>query len=265
MNPRKPIYLIHHIPKTGGVSIRNWLVQHLGMHQGMIHHGVMGELFCMEHQLPFLEQMTVEQRRGLRVVIGHYVKETTADLFPDREILRLIVLRDPVKRLISQYNHAMTFWCEGMRRPRIDFYEWFEHYVIKTYDYKDAIRRQGLTPELAFQSQASLGPNYMARFIAQNFDKVEWLSLEPAAFASKISSLLENFWQVGLTERLDIFVAKLAEELGIPANLPHSNRGSGRRIYLEPDEELIAFIRQRNRADFLIYDHWKKKVSTGGE
>jgi hypothetical protein len=260
MNSSAPIYIIHHLPKTGGVSLRNWLVQHLGLHQGMVHYGVAGELTCMQHGLPFLEQLSAEQKRGIKVVMGHYVTEATADFFPDREIRRLIVLREPTKRLISQYNHAMYFWCQGLGRPLISFYEWFEREAIARYDYKDALRRQGLTPEIAFQSQASLGPNFMGRFIAQNFGKTDWPTLSSDEFAANVNALLESFWHVGITEKLNDFAAKLGSTLNIPANIPHENRGSQRGVYVQPDAALLEFIREKNQADYLIYDYWKERA-----
>src|SRR5579863_2208994 len=131
MSADPSIYIMHHIPKTGGVSIRNWLIRHLGLHRGLVHYGVAGELFCMQRHLPFLEQMAPAQLHNVRVVMGHYVTGATADLFPGRNVCRIIILRDPVKRLISQYNHAMHFWCNGMGRPQIDFYQWFETMQLK--------------------------------------------------------------------------------------------------------------------------------------
>lgn len=261
MNSSDPIYIIHHIPKTGGVSLRNWLTQHLGLHQGLVHYGVAGELFCMQHGLPFLEQMTADQLYQAEVVMGHYVTEATADYFPDREVRRLIVLREPTKRLISQYNHAMIFWCQGMGRQQIDFYEWFERYAVKSYDYKNAIRAQGLTPELSFQSQASLGPNYMASFIAQNFRKTDWFELGPGEFAENVNTLLESFWCVGLTEKLSDFAAKLGKALDISLDIGHENRGEHRKTYLEPDATLIEFIREHNQVDYLVYDYWKARLA----
>lgn len=259
MNASTPIYIIHHLPKTGGVSLRNWLTRHLGFHRGMVHYGVAGEIFCMQHQLPFLEQLTTEHLNNVRVVMGHYVTEATADFFPSRTIRRLIILREPTKRIISQYNHAMHYWCREMGRQQISFHEWFERYAVARYDYKNAIRTQGLKPELAFQSQASLGPNYMARFIAQNFGKTNWPELTATEFADQVNALLETFWHIGLTEHLSDFVAHLGNTLGTPADIAHDNRGDQRGIFLEPDANLIEFIRAHNQADYLIYDYWKNR------
>jgi len=249
---------MHHLPKTGGVSIRNWLSKHLGMHRGLVHYGVAGELLCMKYRLPFLEQMAHSQLQNVRVVMGHYVNDATADFFPNREIRRIIILREPVRRLISQYNHAMNFWC-GMGRPQIDFYQWFETHAVEKYDYKDALRSQGLTPDISFQSQASLGPNYMARFIAHNFGKYDWPALDSHEFAGQINAVLESFWLVGLTEKLADIASAMGHVLNIPADIAHENRGQERKVYLEPSAELVTFIREHNQADCLIYDHWKSK------
>ncbi|MFT4519417.1 MAG: hypothetical protein ACI9JM_001813 [Halioglobus sp.] len=260
MEDFSPLYLMHHIPKTGGVSMRNWLAQRLGMHRGFVHYGVAGDLWCMENKLPFLEKMPAKQLDGIRVVMGHYTTKATAALFPNREIRRQITLRAPAKRFISQYNHAMDFWCNGLGRPQIDFYQWFEEQAIEKYDYKDAMRQQGLTPEIAFQSQASLGPNYMCRFISNGFEKREWPTMESNELASKVNELLETFWLVGLTERLGLVSDALGQELGIPTHIDHLNRGDQRKVYLEPNDDLVAFIKENNQADFLIYDYWKAKT-----
>lgn len=259
MSDLYPIHIIHHLPKTGGVSLRNWLIQHLGFHHGMIHYGVAGELLCIQHKLPFLEQLPAEFLQGVEVVMGHYVTEATANFFPGREVRRLIVLREPAKRLISQYNHAMHYWCREMNRPQINFYEWFERYAVTHYDYKDAIRSHGLTPEISFQSQASLGPNYMAKFISQNFGKTDWPALPPEEWATQINSLLESFWCVGILEKLGDFAVMLGAALDIPTELPHENRGNQRGVYVEPDTTLLDFIRLNNPVDFMIYDHWKTR------
>lgn len=260
MSTSDPIYMIHHVPKTGGVSLRNWLSQHLGFHRHMIHYGVAGEQFCKQHGLPFLDQLTEEHLRYVELVMGHYVTEATAEFFPGREVRRLIVLREPAKRLISQYNHAMTFWCQGLGRKQMDFYEWFERFAVEHYDYKDAIREQGLTPEISFQSQASLGPNYMGRFIAQNFKKEDWVALPPEEFAAKVNELLESFWCVGLTEKLGRFATTLGNALDIPIDIGHENKGEARKVYLEPDARLMEFIRESNEADYLIYGYWRARL-----
>ncbi|MFQ5508559.1 MAG: hypothetical protein ACE5FN_04385 [Leptospirillia bacterium] len=257
-----PIYIIHHVPKTGGVSLRDWLAKHLGMYQGMAHYGVIGELVLRQNNLPYLEQTPAAFREGIRLVMGHYVTAATADFFPGRPPRRMVILREPVKRLISQYNHAMGFWCKTAGRPLISFHEWFETHAVESYDYRDAVRRDGLTPENAILSQASLGPNFMGRFLAQNFREDAWAELPTDEFVARINELLETFWLVGITERLSDFATVLGNALGIPADVGHENKGQDRTVYLEADDDLIEYIKQTNQADIAIYDYWKKKVES---
>jgi len=102
--PSSPVYFILHIPKTAGQTIQQHLAEHCAP-------GV----FWGPHQAPRLQALSgprykprsLPEAPRVRAVFGHNVSRSLEMYFPDREIRRVVLLRDPISLHLSLYNHRM--------------------------------------------------------------------------------------------------------------------------------------------------------------
>ena len=103
-DPRTPVYFILHMPKTAGQTIQQHLAEHCAP-------GV----FWGPHQAPRLKALSGRRyhprslpgAQRIRAVFGHNLSRSLEKYFPDREIRRAVLLRDPISLHLSLYNHRM--------------------------------------------------------------------------------------------------------------------------------------------------------------
>jgi hypothetical protein len=84
-----------HIPKTGGVSIRNILKDHF--REGFV-------LWYWEITDAF-GQVCSDIPAGATCVHGHYAVDVLADRFPEATLITWV--RDPIERVVSSYYHRL--------------------------------------------------------------------------------------------------------------------------------------------------------------
>jgi len=97
-DPNSPVYFILHIPKTAGQTIQHHLAGHCAP-------GV----FWGPHQAPRLQALSgrryepasLPEAPRIRAVFGHNLGRSLERYFPDREIRRVVPLRDPISLQLS--------------------------------------------------------------------------------------------------------------------------------------------------------------------
>src|SRR5215469_16652690 len=103
-DPSSPVYFILHMPKTAGQTIQQHLAEHCTP-------GV----FWGPHQAPRLQALSgrryhprsIPEAPQIRAVFGHNLGRSLEKYFSDREIRRVVLLRDPISLQLSLYNHRM--------------------------------------------------------------------------------------------------------------------------------------------------------------
>jgi len=99
-----PVYFILHVPKTAGQTIQQHLADHCA--PGM---------FWGPHQAPRLQALSGRRYKPgslpgaaqIRAVFDHNLGRSLEKFFPEREIRRVVLLRDPISLQLSLYNHRM--------------------------------------------------------------------------------------------------------------------------------------------------------------
>jgi hypothetical protein len=253
----RTLVFLYHIPKTGGTSLREALSHELGMHRGFIHLGPYGDRIRAEQKLKPLEEYTREELDGVRVLSGHYLSSRFEQYFPDRDIRRIVLLREPAKRILSQYNHAMRNRARLGLKP-IDFHAWYEDEALQAFDWQSLYGHK-LTLEEKKIAIASVGHNYMSRFLLNATGSRNYTGLSDEELLTQTNQLLENFWHVGSIERLPESVDRLEQLLGVSLNVGKRNRAgrfffSKRAQHMKMTQELRQYLVKKNRVDYAIYE-----------
>lgn len=118
-----PLVFVH-VPKTAGTSFREALLQQLGWRAVAGDYGpkaVETSLLVRRHvfekpDLPLLRQELIAA--GVRIVCGHFPVQRYAATFGTQNLL--VIVRDPVQRLVSEYEHFRRH--NGETRPFPEFY-----------------------------------------------------------------------------------------------------------------------------------------------
>ncbi len=78
--------------------------------------------------------------RIVYVVGGHWVGRSIERSFPDRDIFRSILLRDPVSQFLSHYNYRMMrYLSQGLRPYAVDIAyrarrpDFLTHFILNTF------------------------------------------------------------------------------------------------------------------------------------
>jgi hypothetical protein len=218
MHPiRRTVWLIYHVPKTGGQTLRYHLRQELGS-EGHAHLG------RFEPHLPLFttDDLAGPAADDVRVVTGHPVSRATGRLFPEARILDVLVLRDPLARVVSHW-----MWQTELRR------------------------RKGRPPRSFVEFASRLGPNPMTRHVAGLFGETR-----PDRALDHALHGLGGITVVGTLDRLDELTPPLLAAMQLTPELPPRKNRSGVEIPIlprPPEAVLEAWVR-RNREDAILFD-----------
>jgi hypothetical protein len=113
-----------HIPKTAGTSFRLALQQRLGKSVLIAYRGqVRGDRTIVQFNGRLLERLDEPSRvtlaeycetNDVRCIHGHFTLQLLCDVFPEAQSITF--MRDPIKRIVSAYNHVFVVapQTEGM-------------------------------------------------------------------------------------------------------------------------------------------------------
>ncbi|MGF1522349.1 MAG: sulfotransferase family 2 domain-containing protein [Leptolyngbyaceae cyanobacterium] len=235
MNPR--LFFIH-LPKTAGTTFNAFLDQ-----QYPLADIAPPEVF--EKGSEYLDKGDPEGRlrylRQFSLYRGHYPYQVCKLFMP--EYVSLTVLRDPVKRIVSQYND----WRSKSEESLAGAFE-----SEKTL----AALARDLPFRDFFQSDhplvARFFHNGQARPLATNFRcKMEGQALKDLALAN-----LKKIDYVGITEAFDLFLLMLCERFGwhYPQRLQSLNKARHSLQVEDLDDDTLAIIAEKNEADIALYN-----------
>ena len=254
MNNSTIIFLFH-IPKTGGTSLRQALSEALVLNEGFIHLGPYGDRIAKKKGLKTLEKRSKAELSRIRVITGHYLSSALEQYFPEREIKRAVLLRDPAERLLSQYNHAMRNRSKLGEKP-VDFHAWYRDLKKNAFDWPSLYGRD-LTLEDKKFAIASVGDNYMSKFLLEAMGVRNHQSLDDDELYTAVTGILNTFWQVGSMEKLPASIEAIETVIGKKLNVGVYNKSGGMLArHRELDADLTEYIRQHNRVDYRIFNSW---------
>lgn len=219
-----------HIPKTGGTSLRAVLGRHYPTHT--VHFKDNNNYLNARHILT----LPPAERDGLRLIAGHLSYGIHAYLTGASVYITL--LRDPVKRLISNYFFARSLphHKQHDNAMRLSLEEFVQ----------DPLQNQAVTRALygfTFDPTSPTPP-------------VDMLTLPPDALQVAKQHLSENYAVVGITEQFDASLMLMKKALGW-ANITYMSRNVTKsddsRQKLSP--ETIATVKAACAMDVEVYQH----------
>lgn len=232
----RPLYAFLHIPKCAGTSFVEEIREKMPaeLHLGLY-----------EQAGPEVRRATVlglapARARTLRVVFGHDVYDGVhTDL--GRAGRYLTVVRDPVERLLSQYNFNVDYWRGRSRRAGslsddpyhadgrlMSFEEWLESY-----------------PQVH---------NLMAGYISQSFmSYIPYGTLLTPDRLRRALSRLEGFYYIGLTDRFDLESQHLFRWIGLRGSRMVRRNVSYPHYWLT-DKAVRQKVLRLNAMDVELYD-----------
>jgi hypothetical protein len=250
------ITIFQHIAKTGGSSIGKALSavfrteQQLSVMPGP-RVTALGT-WSMEYVAEAWGRLPAEQQEEIRLVAGHLP-------FGVHEIFQkcskyVTILRDPVERVLSGFYYSID---EHFRVTK-------EHVTLEEYVFRKRHYDLGLN-------------NHQTRLVSgiadlDPFGNVTTGNARPITkgdLAIALNNLRDHYLLVGITERSEQFLARLASFVGCltelrPA-LPKINVTNGRPPKDDVDPHIINEIRKHNQFDLELYEHAKKTFDALGE
>jgi hypothetical protein len=235
-----------HIPKTGGTALRDAL-------KGAYEKDERAFVYEPEHlrdavSRDELVELPVEQRRRLRLVLGHYpygIHEAVG-----RPCRYLTILREPVERVISLYHHHQELHLSGMQR-----------FDPRRHVERIRFRRQPMPlEEWIFEQNRLAVDNGMTRNLAGR-RRVRFGKCPDDLLDEALEHVEQHFAALLVTDRLDESRPLLEQITGRPLKpLTHANRNRRRRPLDEVDPRLLERIRELNHLDVRLYQTAQERL-----
>ena len=259
--PIKPIVAIVHIPKAAGSTIRQYYIDYFGADKVTylngpnmlkIYDGDAKEIEAIKKFISNKKIITSHFPYGLHNILQQEMKYVT-------------FLRNPIDRVISQYNFMKTKIFDGKKILSIK--EMLENGMLCS----NLMTKQiaGLPPENVSFNEAELGPNcFYMNTVGFRFPREFWLyndQLLPQQeedneelLHKAISNIDNDFLFAGTQENLKKDIYKLNDLLGIKnqENVQVINKSKNT---CNIDSETKELIEKYNQLDIRLYEHIRTK------
>lgn len=219
--------VFYHLPKTAGTSINRVIQQNYAARQIV---QATGDQHAFVAQL---KGWPDEKKREVRLLQGHFGFGVHQHL-PQRAKL-FTLLRDPVERTLSYFNHARTH---------------SNHYL-----YELIHTNNWSLVDLLQSGEALMLNNGQTRLLSGVWGDMAFGEVDDAVGETAVSHL-NQFAVVGLTEQFDATLLLLRHNF----NWHHlfytrANVGQNRPKQAQLDAETLALIKKANQQDLRLYSH----------
>ena len=254
-----------HIPKTAGLSLISLLDAQYPLNQIFpFHSASTPEVF---------QNFSPEEFAQYRLVRGHYRFGSQ-----DREVYRNIsqtpviitVLRDPISRTVSAYNHIRKRKMITVLPGRIEIKEAssalqdFGRFLMKKQDFGEEVSRLSLEEYVCHPQFQDRVVNRQTRMIVGAvkglpLDKKNSSSLSQEAMLTLAKERLEQFAFVGVTEMFRESLQLLTYTFGWEPvfNIPELNTGLQTNPFEGIPESTLEEIRKRTKLDAELHSYAK--------
>ncbi len=235
-----------HVPKTGGISLTAVLDAHYG-------EGAILQVQDWREAEGLIAEMSVVELARIRCARGHYWFGPGDRAIHDRlavDPVVITVMRDPVARTVSAYQHVMR-WSEHWLREVLGL---GEGETMPLLDFVEHPETQGEIVNLQTRLMVGMVPGNLPPLDA-GVDLDVPLADEELLGVAK--ARLDSFAWVGLTERMEESVRLLSAMIGWEpvGELPELNVNPVPSAQVEVPAETRAAILERTALDSELYAH----------
>lgn len=226
-----PLYVLPHIPKTAGQSLRTHLQHTMPDAQEAI--GVINQ--HPDHQGPELTELASRGAR-LKLITGHRATRALVSHFPGREIRWVTLLREPKSYMVSRFNYS-------------------ERNAELT----------GAAARIAFRKWSASHSNGQTRWLLSVFaghDLAKMHAAGQAAMEARAAEILADFWCIGRVEDIGGTLARFFTAIGASTDFSTHRNVSGldypKRLKLTP--EIAEMLVPLTRIDQALYDRFSQNA-----
>ena len=240
------------MPKSAGSTLSKHIVRNLKK----------GESVYLENNEDVL--LNNKMMKKIKYIHGHSTYYGVHRFFPKREVRYITFLRDPVKRIISQYNYDV-----GPHKEKTSFQKWYEtliknemvHFYSRKFLGKKGTRisipKFMLPILIKFRFMASPGKMFLSKFILNKYVNLRrGVGKTTKKDFENAKKLLELCWFVGIVGNSEKDLKYIFNKIGVPEKWKNENVSAIRRFTL--DKNTIKKIKKENFKDFELYNYAKK-------
>lgn len=232
--PQRIRLLFHHLPKTAGTAFCRYIRSFYPLHRR-----------CKAKTDAHVRRVAL---RRYDVFNGHYSPQLLWECF-GREVLWLTFLREPVRRVVSQYEN----WNDASRR------QWYWRYWLRrdpTAAEALNVAERGTLDEFLASGNLNVKDviyNYQTRYLSPITGYNELY--DPQLLEDSKRNLRESFFFFGISEQLERSVRMFNFQLGLPQDPVSMGRvnPSRHRDKSHVTETALQRIRQCNRMDAELF------------
>ncbi len=230
----QPRFIFLHIPKTGGMTLKHIIFRQFK--------GVKSLNLRITKKLNTkpLSSFTEKERNELRLISGHFAFSDDF-IFPDATNY-FTMLREPVKRVISQYNYLYSNTQHAFNKTMVE----------KNYSLYDMLS-QGYVKHF---------DNCLVRFLSGSVFK-DFGTIDEADYQKALQNFDKYFTHFGLNEHFDESILMLSYELNWKfPYYAHINTTKTKKTDITFDAQTNAALVKCTQFDKRLYDYAFIKFQT---
>ncbi len=227
------LFIFQHIPKTAGSTMHTLLDKRFDNRLGIFASSHDDEEALRLRNLPEAERQAIDVLKGHMPFGLHRYMPRPAQYFT--------ILRDPVKRIISQYFYIK----KNVNNPL-----------------HDRLVSDDMSPGQLVESGISVGLNNgHIRWLLGDLKAEPFGAIGPKHLQQAIDNLEQHFITVGVNEMFDQSILVLADKLGWEKPPYYDRMNTNRKKSTVTDTD-IEIIKQYNEFDIQLYDYAVKRLQT---
>ncbi len=252
-------FILFHIMKTAGTSLRKHLAKHLVLHESFIGTAVEHYQDEKEKGLTDFHLKSLEERNKAYVMMGHWITKDHARYVTEKDIYRVTFLRNPVARSLSHYNYEMRFTAPEYHDTKIGYGDFIHTYRAAALGSGETIN--GIVPFEEWHAYQI--KDFMMQSVIVNYLKLGPAMLNPDRALEKVIKCLDDFWFVGTQENYEHDVNYILSEMGLPRLERKSNvAGVDFKKYQEVTPEIESIIYHDDPQDRQLFQRYFNRSST---